>query len=737
MLLLLLLVVAAVFLFFKYRNSIDAYANSGREQGAAMDKKQPPEEEDVFLFPSTWANEPQYITLIQLWIWQVLLPLGGKSCFVDQDGFDSDRIAKKIGVFSWQYKGHYSPNAARKHLQDCFDQWQKEHDIESVLNYCPPLLARNIDKWAKLLGLNEDECAVLKFTLLVHSDNVLDEACCLLGELNINQLVQVLSTLLHIPEPRIRAVFSTKSTLFNTDLVKIDTYDDYKLSSKLDVLSSQFAELMTTEDISPLEMLKEHILNAPDTKLTLDHFNHLGQLIPALQYYLTGVINEKKPGCNILLYGMAGTGKTEFARVLAKALSVDLFEVSWVDSDGDPADRDDRLSALRAAQHIFTQQKAILLFDEIEDVFSEEQKDYAINKAWINRMMENNSVPTIWITNQVYILDPAMIRRFDFVVEMLPPPRAKRAEMLSEYTGTFLSKAEIHELSEHQILVPALLERSHKVTCAVQDAFPDKRDQAYLFQRLLGNTLKAQGYTDVTYFKQGVPDFYDIHWVNCKQDLEAMTQGLGKARNASLCLYGPSGTGKSAYVKWLSEQIGAELIYKRGSDLLSKYIGESEQLIAAAFDEARSNKAILLFDEVDSFLQDRRGATHSWEVTMVNEMLTQMEHFQGIFVATTNLMKNLDQAALRRFDFKIEFSFLKPEQSWALFQEHCRFFGLTAQAEQQIQLNRIHVLTPGDFAVAAKRNRVSPFNSSDEFLSLLREECTLKENGARGQLGFL
>ncbi len=216
-----------------------------------------------------------------------------------------------------------------------------------------------------------------------------------------------------------------------------------------------------------------------------------------------------------------------------------------------------------------------------------------------------------------------------------------------------------------------------------------------------------------------------------------MTQGLGKTRNASLCLYGPSGTGKSAYVKWLSEQIGAELIYKRASDLLSKYIGESEQLIAAAFDEARSNKAILLFDEVDSFLQDRRGATHSWEVTMVNEMLTQMEHYQGIFVATTNLMKNLDQAALRRFDFKIEFSFLKAEQSWALFQEHCQFFGLTARAEQQIQLNRIHVLTPGDFAVAAKRNRVSPFNSSDEFLSLLREECALKENGSHGQLGFV
>jgi hypothetical protein len=63
----------------------------------------------------------------------------------------------------------------------------------------------------------------------------------------------------------------------------------------------------------------------------------------------------------------------------------------------------------------------------------------------------------------------------------------------------------------------------------------------------------------------------------------------------------------------------------------------------------------LLLDEADSFLQDRRGAQRTYEVTEVNEMLQGMERYNGIFICTTNLLDRLDQAALRRFTFKIRF----------------------------------------------------------------------------------
>ncbi|WP_434777575.1 AAA family ATPase [Neisseria sp. Ec49-e6-T10] len=734
----LLLFVIYYIVFYKDSKN-QSVGNVSKEIEHAEDSSDHEDADHEIISPNTWAKLPEYRALIEFWLWQVIIPLGGQRHFVGEHGFESDGVAKHLGIFKWQYKrSGYNPISARKYLQNQFEDWQKQHSINEVLKYRPDILNRNVQKWANLLNLSEEECAILSFVLLLHTDGVLDDCCDFLGELNSNQSIQVLSTLLHIPEAKVRIALSSKSALFNTGLVKLDLNDDYRLSNKIDVLSSRFVELMVSEDISPIDMLKEHVLNAPQTNLTIADFEHLGELVPALRHYLANVIKERQVGCNILFYGMAGTGKTEFARVLAQALNLDLFEVSWVDDEGDPANRNERLSALRAAQHIFAKQSALLLFDEIEDVFETAQKDFTLNKAWVNRMMESNQVPTIWITNRVNLLDPAMIRRFDFVVQMYPPTRRQREQILQGFAQDFLSKEDIRKMSEHQNLLPALLERSHKVTHAVKDAFPDKQDQANLFQRLLNNTLQAQGYVDINHLQKGVSTLYNLDWVHTKQNLNAIAQGLAKAKSASICLYGPSGTGKSAYVKWVADQLGLELIYKRASDLLSKYVGESEALIADAFDEARRNKAVLLFDEVDSFLQDRRGATHSWEVSMVNEMLTQMEHFEGIFVATTNLMKNLDQAALRRFDFKIEFLYLKKEQAFALFNAYSQQFHLPIVDDHiKIRLASMHTLTPGDFAVAGKRHKVSPFTSTIELLEFLQEECAVKENGHKGQLGFI
>lgn len=108
-----------------------------------------------------------------------------------------------------------------------------------------------------------------------------------------------------------------------------------------------------------------------------------------------------------------------------------------------------------------------------------------------------------------------------------------------------------------------------------------------------------------------------------------------------LCLYGPPGTGKTAFAHYLAKQLAKPLIIKRASDLLSPYIGETEMAVAAAFNQATKQQAILLIDEVDSFLQDRSKARQSWEVSMVNELLTQLEAFDGVFIASTNLMHNL------------------------------------------------------------------------------------------------
>ena len=139
----------------------------------------------------------------------------------------------------------------------------------------------------------------------------------------------------------------------------------------------------------------------------------------------------------------------------------------------------------------------------------------------------------------------------------------------------------------------------------------------------------------------------------------------------SFCLDGPAGTGKSAWARHLARRLGLPIIERRASDLLSMWVGGTEQASARAFADARAEGALLIFDEADSLLADRRNAVRQWEVSQVNEFLTQLENFDGLFIASTNLADNLDQAALRRFDLKVKFDFLKPVQACELLRRHC------------------------------------------------------------------
>ena len=157
------------------------------------------------------------------------------------------------------------------------------------------------------------------------------------------------------------------------------------------------------------------------------------------------------------------------------------------------------------------------------------------------------------------------------------------------------------------------------------------------------------------------------------------------------------------------------------------------------FAEARDQGAVLVLDEADSFLGDRLGARNSWEVTQVNEFLTQIEAYEGIFIATTNLMDRLDQASLRRFVCKVRFDYLAHRQRLALFrQELARLGGDPEEAKSwEGELLRMEKLTPGDFAVAARQFALwhEPATSR-ALVDVLRKECQAK-TGARQPIGFV
>jgi SpoVK/Ycf46/Vps4 family AAA+-type ATPase len=216
--------------------------------------------------------------------------------------------------------------------------------------------------------------------------------------------------------------------------------------------------------------------------------------------------------------------------------------------------------------------------------------------------------------------------------------------------------------------------------------------------------------------------------VQSRFEIPRMVQALQARGHGSLCFYGPPGTGKTALAEHIASTLAQPLNVRRASDLMSKYVGETEQNMAAMFREAEAENAILLLDEADSFLQDRRGAQRNHEVSEVNEMLQGMEHFHGIFICTTNLMDRIDQAALRRFTFKIGFQALSRAQRLALFAAEV-YAGDAHRVDQGLEkrLASLDHLCVGDFA-AVKRQAAILGISMDpaEFLEQLEAEHRIK-----------
>ena len=138
-----------------------------------------------------------------------------------------------------------------------------------------------------------------------------------------------------------------------------------------------------------------------------------------------------------------------------------------------------------------------------------------------------------------------------------------------------------------------------------------------------------------------------------------------KGIDARIIFYGPPGTGKTMTAVSLAKTLKRPILSFDCSKILSMYVGESEKNVRKIFDDFKSlsKKAkvdpILLLNEADQFLSSRTQGVGSSADKMHNQMqnifLEQIEKFEGILIATTNLLDNIDKAFSRRFNYKIEF----------------------------------------------------------------------------------
>ena len=190
--------------------------------------------------------------------------------------------------------------------------------------------------------------------------------------------------------------------------------------------------------------------------------------------------------------------------------------------------------------------------------------------------------------------------------------------------------------------------------------------------------------------------------------------------------------------------VGSTLLYlvicKRLSDILDKYVGESEKNIRLAFEEAEGEDAILIIDEADSLLFSRKRAVRSWETSQTNEFLTCMERFRGILICTTNQLEDLDHASIRRFNHKIEFKDLTPNGNMIFYNKLLQpLLKRRPDPATEKQIRRIENLTPGNFKTVRDQFSFYPKKrlAHSQFVDALNEETHIKNlHSGRKVVGF-
>ena len=625
----------------------------------------------------------------------------------------------------------------------------KEEDIQGLKNRLEILeksqiscklkdLEHNLNLLQANLGLNSAERDILRFVAIMYNYEVISNACSLLGDLNNIQATKAISKILNLNFGDVQKAFRKDGAFAKTSIIRLDT-NTHNLKYKIDVINNNFMGDLFVKCESMDEIFESAVKPCSKTNLNTKNYPHIKEDVKILLSFLKSAVSKKQKGVNVLLYGSAGTGKTELSKVIASELNLKLYEVAYDDGDG-YANEYQRLRSYCLAQNVLSAGSNLLMYDEAEDIFNtnnDEKRQYG--KAFINRSLETNELPTIWITNNIYDMDDAVIRRFNLAIEVGIPTENVRTKIIKQYSENLIDDKLIKKLAKNQFIAPALISNASAVVSNL-----NTKDKNKAFERVINNTLKAQGYGEIkkdvkkkkVKTKDDLPSSYDPNFVNTDCDLNELMLGIKASKSARICLYGVPGTGKSAYAKFIAKSLRKPIIIKKGSDLLSMWVGGNEQNIAEAFKEAKDKKAVLVFDEVDSFLQDRSSVSHNWEITLVNEMLVQMESFDGIFIATTNLIDNLDKACLRRFDLKLEFGYLLPEQARNLFKKECALLKVKFDENTAKKVSNLGLLVPGDFASVRRQAKFRPIKNGDDFCHRLELEVALKNEAKSVKIGF-
>ena len=631
-------------------------------------------------------------------------------------------------LFSTQYQGGFKLQQFEQILSLCREELVGTLDLAARESQRPEPLAGNVETLVLALDIANPDAAwkivgliacCARFDLVQYFANHVLEAA--------SPLARTIALLVDEPLPVVEECLAANGELLSGGLLQLREGEQVggynarygvplRISASLDRTYPSFAEM------------RNELLGKPlAAGVGPADYAHVAADRDLVTAVLKGSAERQASGVNVLLYGPPGSGKTELAKVAAKAAGLVLYAAGEETAQGGEADRGGRLTDLVFSNRLLQGEKGVaLLFDEMEDIAVHLLRRGG-SKVYLNRLLESNPVPILWTSNELGNIDPALLRRMTLAVELKRPPAAQRArimeQMLRRHDLT-ISEEEVQRLAQSIDATPAILENAIR---AAKLAGGD----AGTIERVARGIMRAV--TGVGQRRIVTIPAFDPELTTASRDLIELADQLvgGRARAFSLCLYGPPGTGKSAFARYLAGRLGLQVLQIRASDILGMYVGQSERNIAAAFEEARETGSMLVFDEADSLLWDRRDAQRAWEASQVNEMLTWMEEHPLPVCFTTNLMDRIDQASLRRFTFNVRFDHL---DRGALARAWRVFFGLDEPPADGLAFTN---LAPGDFAKARKQAEMLGILGKPAALAGLLADIARAKPGASAAMGFV
>lgn len=627
-----------------------------------------------------------------------------------EDIGNASGLASSIMRFVYRKECSFKINAVTKLLAVYLDK-ENRKICDRVT-----MFDRRFEELGNIFRLSGADLIILKLIYLAFSTSN-DSLNNIFNNINFNEFTRLASIATELSPVEIRRSLNKSGILVSSGIIETIDHTGCNFISLDDSISEYLAGISETNIVEKFIRLdKDRKLKPEDFSIPLEDMS-----------VITDILKTGRP-CNILLYGVPGTGKTEFARTIASRCSEMVYTTRYGECQGSSKrrrgfDSDSRTIALRIAINTVSENGGILIVDEADFLLN--TISFFFNsgrpeKGWLNDLLDNSKARIIWVTNRTGEMEESTLRRFSYSLQFKKFDKEQRISVWNNILKRnplkkLIFPELVSELStKYEVNAGAIASSLN----ALKNIHAGKKLNSDEIKPLLENMLTKHSVLLNTDIKKKnrlveLTGKYDLSFLNTDTDINTVVSSVKKfteinnpdkeISNINLLLWGESGTGKTEFAKYLALQTGMGLIIKRSSDLMNMWVGQTEKLIREAFRQAEDKKSILFIDEADTFFGSRERARASWEVSHTNEFLVQMENFHGVLICCTNLLEIIDTAAMRRFNWKIRFSPVLPAIRVPLYEKYFVNGNSVLTVKQKHRISAIESLTPGHVKAVHQR----------------------------------